>query len=241
MKLIICKNYDEMSKIGANIIISEMMKKDNFKIGLATGTTPEKMYEYLIKAYNNNLISFEKVLSVNLDEYVNIDYEDENSYHKFMYSKLFEHVDIKKDNIFIPSPDNDNLAESVEEYDKILDKIGRRDLQVLGIGGNGHIAFNEPSNKLNLRTSIIDLKNETIEANSRFFKSKEEVPVKAMSMGIGDIVNAETILIMASGKEKHNAVKKLIETDFIDLNFPASILKLKDNVILIVDEKAYKG
>lgn len=241
MKIIVCEGYNEMSKIGANIIITEMLKKDIFKIGLATGSTPKKMYEYLINAYENKIISFKNVLSVNLDEYVGIDVNDNNSYHKFMFNNLFNHVDINKENIFIPTPNENDLEKSVEEYNGILDKIGKRNLQVLGMGNNGHIAFNEPSNKLNLRTSIVNLKKETIEANSRFFDSKEEVPTKAMSMGIADATNADIILVMASGKAKHYAVKKLINTEVVDLEFPASVLKLKENVILLVDKEAYSG
>lgn len=238
MKIIVTKDYEELSKKAAEVVKDILSKHANPKLGLATGSTPEGLYKELIKIYENGDYSFRKAETVNLDEYVGIDEKNEQSYHYYMFDKLFNHIDIMKENIYIPSADQENLEEATKEYDKMLDGVGRRDVQVLGIGNNGHIAFNEPADQLNARTSIVELTESTIAANSRFFKSKEEVPTKAISMGIKDILNAQTIILLASGEKKREAVKKLLEADKLDTHFPASMLHLHRDVILIVDKDA---
>lgn len=238
MKIIVTKDYEELSKKAAEVVKDILSKHANPKLGLATGSTPEGLYKELINIYENGDYSFRKAETVNLDEYVGIDEKNEQSYHYYMFDKLFNHIDIMKENIYIPSADQENLEEATKEYDKMLDGVGRRDVQVLGIGNNGHIAFNEPADQLNARTSIVELTESTIAANSRFFKSKEEVPTKAISMGIKDILNAQTIILLASGEKKREAVKKLLEADKLDTHFPASMLHLHRDVILIVDKDA---
>lgn len=240
MKIIVCDNYEKMSKEAAKIVASIIKENPSAKLGLATGSTPVGMYENLVKDYEDGKIDFSKVSTVNLDEYVGIDASNPQSYQYFMDEHLFNKVNIDKDNTHLPK-EFGTLSESVKKYDELLEEFGQRDVQVLGIGPNGHIAFNEPDTKLNMHTSIIDLKEETIEANSRFFKSKDEVPKQAMSMGMVDVFNTKTLLVMANGKSKHEAVKKFLSTDKIETQFPMSFIRLHPNAYLIVDKEAYEG
>lgn len=238
MKIIVSDSYEEMSKKAADLFKSLLIEKPQSKLGLATGSTPIGLYENLIKAQKEGEISFHWAKSVNLDEYVGIDPKNEQSYQYFMNKYLFDEVNIKKENTHLPKADS-NDEKYAEEYNKLLDEFGPRDIQVLGLGGNGHIAFNEPADTLNQRTSIVKLTDETIKANSRFFDSVEDVPKYAISMGMADAFNAKTLIVLASGKEKADAVKKIIEDDKIDTNFPASLLHLHPNCYLFVDKEAY--
>ncbi|MDD7305698.1 MAG: glucosamine-6-phosphate deaminase [Peptoniphilaceae bacterium] len=240
MKLIVCDSYDEMSKKAAEIVSDVINENPSAILGLATGSTPEGMYKELVEAYKDGKLDFSKVSTVNLDEYVGIDPSNPQSYQSFMNENLFDRVNINKENTHLPK-EIGSLEESVKAYDKLLAEIGQRDLQLLGIGPNGHIAFNEPDEKLNMHTSIIDLKDETIEANSRFFDSKDDVPKQAMSMGMADIFNSKTLLVLASGKNKHKAVEKFMHTDKIETLFPMSFINLHPNCYLIVDKDAYQG
>lgn len=240
MKLIVCKNYEEMSKKASDIVANIIKENPNAKLGLATGSTPIGLYQNLVKEYNDGKLDFKNVKTVNLDEYVGIDSNNTQSYRYFMNFNLFDRVNIDKNNTNVPFA-KDNLEESVKDYDKLLEDFGQRDVQVMGIGANGHIAFNEPDTKLNMHTSIIDLKEETIIANSRFFDSKEDVPKKAISMGLADAFNSKTLVVLASGLSKHAAVEKLLNTTKIDTQFPLSFITLHPNCYLIVDEEAYNG
>ncbi|MDY3006583.1 glucosamine-6-phosphate deaminase [Anaerococcus sp. AGMB00486] len=240
MKVIVSDSYEEMSKKAADLFKSLLVEKPQSKLGLATGSTPVGLYENLVKAQKDGEISFHWAKSVNLDEYVGIDPKNEQSYQYFMDENLFNKVNIKKENTHLPKADT-NDEKYAKEYDKVLDEMGPRDIQILGLGNNGHIAFNEPADKLNKRTSIVKLTDETIKANSRFFKSEEDVPKYAISMGMADAFNAKTIIVLASGKNKFDAVKKIIEDDKIDTNFPASLLHLHPNCYLFVDKEAYEG
>lgn len=240
MKLIVCDTYQEMSEKAGQIISDIIKENPSAKLGLATGSTPVGMYEHLVKDYKDGKIDFAKVSTVNLDEYVGIEASNPQSYQYFMDENLFDHVNIDKKNTHLPK-EVGSLEESVKNYDKLLEEFGQRDVQVLGIGPNGHIAFNEPADSLNMHTSIIDLTEETIKANSRFFDSVDDVPKQAMSMGMADIFNSKTLLVMASGKNKHNALKKFLETDKIDTHFPMSFISLHSNCYLIVDKDAYEG
>lgn len=241
MKTIICKDYDEMSKKAAEIITKQVKEKPDSVLGLATGSTPIGLYKCLIKEHKENGLDFSKVKTVNLDEYVGLGEKDDQSYIYFMRDNLFNHINIKKENTHVPESNKEDLKLDTEKYNKLLDDIGTRDIQVLGIGVNGHIAFNEPDDKLNLRTSIVDLTEETIEVNSRFFEKKEDVPTKAISMGLEDIFDAKCIILLANGKSKKEAIDKILNGKFVDTNFPASLLHLHPNVVLIVDEEAYNG
>ncbi len=239
MKIIVCKNYEEMSKKAAMVVKDVIGRYYRPKLGLATGSTPEGLYKELVKMYESNDINFLNAETVNLDEYVGIDPENPQSYHYYMHKNFFDKINIRKENIHIPSGSEDKLDEAVRDYNEKLDYVGRRDIQILGIGENGHIAFNEPAFKLNLRTSIVELTEDTVKANSRFFENEEDVPKRAISMGIKDILNAEVILILASGAKKQKAVKELIEGDRLDTKFPASMLHIHNNVVLVIDEEAY--
>ena len=238
MKVIVCKDYDDMSKKAADLVISNIKEKPQIKLGLATGSSPIGLYKNLISANEDGEISFKFAKSVNLDEYIGIDPANDQSYQYFMNENLFNHVPFA-DTKLPYAPENDEKY--AEEYNKYLDDFGQRDIQILGIGENGHIAFNEPGEVLNRRTSIVKLSQSTIEANSRFFESEEDVPKYAISMGMSDIFNAKTIILLANGKKKHDAVKKLIEGDTIDPKLPASFLSLHPNVYIYVDEEAYRG
>ncbi len=239
MKIIICKNYDEVSKKGAAVVKDAISRYKRPKLGLATGSTPEGLYKELIRYYEEGDLNFENAETVNLDEYVGIDTTNEQSYHHYMNSVFFDHINARPEHIHIPLAHEDRLEEAVTSYNAELDYVGRRDIQILGIGNNGHIAFNEPAEKLNLRTSIVDLTEDTIQANARFFDSLDEVPKRAISMGIKDILNADVILIMASGAAKAKAVRRLIQGRSLNTQFPASMLHIHNNVVLVCDEEAY--
>jgi glucosamine-6-phosphate deaminase len=187
MRIYKYKDYEEVSKAAANFVIREIIKKPNMILGLATGTSPIGLYQNLIKAYENDIISFKEVKTFNLDEYVGIDKFHPQSYYSFMHHYLFEHIDILPENINIPANDESNVEELAEEYNKKL--FGnQRDLQILGIGKNGHIGFNEPGSQLGGQTFIVKLDEQTRVDNSRFFDSLEEVPKLAITMGIRNIM-----------------------------------------------------
>ena len=240
MKVIVSKNYEEMSKKAADLIINLMIEKPQAKLGFATGSTPIGLYENLAKANKEGEISFKYAKSVNLDEYIGIDKENDQSYQSFMDQNLFSKVDFKEGATHLPFAKEAD-PKYAKEYDQLLDDFGQRDVQILGLGPNGHLAFNEPSEKLNQRTSIIKLTDETIKANSRFFESEEDVPKYAISMGMADVFDAKMLVVLANGKNKHEVVKRIIEEDTIYPEFPASFLHLHPNVYLFVDEEAYNG
>lgn len=229
-----------MSKKAADLIINLMIEKPQAKLGFATGSTPIGLYENLAKANKEGEISFKYAKSVNLDEYIGIDKDNDQSYQSFMDENLFSKVDFKEGATHLPFAKEAD-EKYAKEYDKLLDDFGQRDVQILGLGPNGHLAFNEPSEKLNQRTSIIKLTDETIKANSRFFASEDEVPKYAISMGMADVFDAKMLVVLANGKNKHEVVKRIIEEDTIYPEFPASFLHLHPNVYLFVDEEAYNG
>lgn len=240
MKVIVSKDYDHMSRQAADFVISYMVEKPQIKFGFATGSTPVGMYEKLAQASKEGEISFKYAKSVNLDEYIGIDKDNDQSYQYFMDKNLFDKVDFKEGTTHLPFAEKADESYA-KEYDQLLDDFGQRDIQILGLGPNGHLAFNEPAQKLNQRTSIIELTEETREANARFFENKEDVPTHAISMGMADVFNAKTLLVLASGKGKHEVVKRLLEEDTIYPEFPASFLHLHPNVYLFVDEEAMNG
>ncbi len=238
MKIIYTRNYDEMSKKACEIIVEQVKKKKNSVLGLATGSTPIGLYNELIREYKNGL-DFSNITTFNLDEYVGLNKDNDQSYNYFMKENLFNHINIKEENINIPNGSN-NPEEEVVEYENLLRSVGGVDLQVLGLGSNGHIAFNEPFKELNVKTSIVDLTESTIEANSRFFDKIEDVPTKAITMGMGSIFTAKKIIILISGKNKEEATKYLIENKFISTNSPASLLNLHQDTTVIIDEENVK-
>ncbi|MBO5221960.1 MAG: glucosamine-6-phosphate deaminase [Clostridia bacterium] len=240
MKVIVAKDYAEMSVIAADLVAQQIKAKPDCVLGLATGSTPEGMYAELIKKYEAGNLDFAAVRSVNLDEYYPIKPDNDQSYRYFMNTKLFDHVNIDKANTNVPN----GLAEDAEaegaRYDKIIADLGGIDLQILGIGQNGHIGFNEPDAELIAGTHLADLTEDTIKVNSRFFASVDEVPKQAFSMGIGSIFCARNIIIMASGANKHAAIAKMLEGKLTTM-CPATLLNLHPNVTVICDEAAYNG
>lgn len=225
-----------MSLKVAEMVREEIKKNPKLVLGLATGSTPEGAYNALIKMNEEGNLDFSQVTTFNLDEYIGLDNEDPTSYNYFMHDKLFNHINIKEENIFIPPSNPVDLEKTCKEYDNMIEKKGGIDFQILGIGENGHIAFIEPDNELNLNTSIAKLTEDTIEVNSRFFDSIDEVPKTAISMGIGSIMRAKKIVLMANGKNKSTIIKKLLGTKTISTEIPGSILLLHPNVTFILTE-----
>ena len=239
LKIYKVKNYDEMSKKAATLIAAQVIANPDSVLGLATGSTPVGTYEYLSKWYKESYldINFEDVKVVNLDEYKGLTRDNDQSYYYFMQDNLFKNINIKAENTHIPNGLEDDEAKACSEYEDIITSLGGVDLQLLGIGGNGHIGFNEPGEVFVKDCHCIELAPETIEANSRFFANKEEVPKKAYTMGIGNIMKAKKIVLLASGKAKANAIKQLLSGK-ITAQVPASVLQLHHDVTVIADEEA---
>jgi len=236
MKIIVCKDYDELSQKAAAIVIKEMILDPKMNIGLATGSTPLGLYKNLIDAYEKGIISFKDVNTFNLDEYVGIERTHPQSYYSFMFENLFKYIDIQEKNINIPDNDLSKLDELAAMYDKLL--LGKqRDIQILGIGKNGHIGFNEPGASLSNETFITELNEQTRIDNSRFFGSLEEVPKFAITMGIKNIMYAKKIVMIASGVSKAKVINEAVNGP-ITTEVPASILQLHPDLILIIDEAA---
>lgn len=239
MNIIITKGYQEMAREAARLIAKEMLKKPNMILGLATGSTPEKVYAELIELYNNGIISFKDITSFNLDEYVGLAKTHDQSYYYYMMENLFNHIDMDKENINILDGKAINVEQECKSYEEKISKAGGIDLQLLGIGRNGHIAFNEPSDKIEANTRLVNLTEDTIEANARFFESQEDVPTKALTMGIKPIMNAKKIIIIANGEDKAKAIYDAVNGP-VDPKVPASLLQLHNDVTLIVDDQAGK-
>ena len=237
MKIYLEKDYDAMSRRMAQIIAAEITHNPACVLGLATGSTPEGAYRYLVDWYQQGLISFQDVLSVNLDEYKGLEPSHDQSYRYFMQSNLFDHVDIVPENTRVP----DGLAADPDaecaRYDAYIRSLGYASLQLLGIGRNGHIGFNEPGDCFVKETHVVDLTESTIDANARFFASRDDVPKQALSMGIGAIMGAKKVLLCASGEEKAEAIYNSV-CGPITPKCPGSILQLHPNVVLVGDEAA---
>lgn len=238
MQLFIEKDYSAMSKKAAKIFADEIRQKPDLVLGLATGSTPVGTYQELIRMHREDGLDFSKVVSFNLDEYYSITPDNSQSYNYFMFENLFNHVNIEKGNINIPDGQALDIKTYCNEYDNKIEKIGGIDLQLLGIGVNGHIGFNEPADELIVGTHLADLTQDTIKANSRFFNSIDQVPTKAITMGIGSIMNAKKILLLASGKNKAEIMAKLLINKVVTTKNPASLLMLHRDVTIIIDEEA---
>lgn len=235
MKVIVVKNYEEMSRCGADLFTERMSQKKNLILGLATGSTAEGLYAELVKRNQEGRIDFAGVQTFNLDEYEGISAENEQSYRYFMNHHLFSKVNINPENTHFPSLDPDGSGKA---YDDAIEQAGGIDIQLLGLGRNGHIAFNEPDETLNNYTSRITLTQSTIDANSRFFDSSDEVPRTAISMGVGSIMRARELVILASGADKAEAVSWLLKGTGITTQVPATLTLAHPHVTLIIDEKA---
>lgn len=239
MRLIVTKNYDEMSKVAANEMAESIKSNPEIVLGLATGGTPVGMYKELIRMYNEGELDFSKVTSINLDEYVGLPGDHDQSYRYFMNTNLFNHINIDKNKTFVPNGLAKDFEEECKSYDARIQDMGGIDLQLLGLGANGHIGFNEPGEALSVGTHLTDLKESTIEANARFFDSIDDVPRKAITMGLGGIMKAKNIMVIASGEGKAEVVKAMMSGK-ITTEIPATMLQMHRDVVLIVDEDAAK-
>lgn len=238
MELLVKNDYESMSLELAKMIEEAIKNNPKLVLGLATGSTPKGVYKELIRMHKEEGLDFSGVTSFNLDEYVGINPKDPSSYNYFMHEFLFDHINIKEENIFIPPAKSEDLDATCKEYDKLIEEKGGIDFQILGIGENGHIAFNEPDESLSLGTNIVELTENTIEVNSRFFDSVDEVPTTAITMGIGSIMKAKKIVLMANGANKAPIIKKIISEDKISTKIPATILLLHQDVTFILTQDA---
>ena len=238
MRIIRTKNYEEMSHAAAQLIAAQITLKPNCVLGLATGSSPVGAYQQLIQWYEQGKLDFSAVRSVNLDEYAGLTPDHDQSYAYFMRKNLFEYLDIDFENTYIENGVAENEKEECERYDKLLQAM-RQDIQLLGLGSNGHIAFNEPNTPFDSTTHVVDLTESTIKDNSRLFASIEEVPKQAYTMGLKSIMGAKKILILASGANKAKAVYKTVKGELCE-SVPASILQRHKDCTLIVDKEAAK-
>ncbi len=238
MKVIIAKDYEEMSRKAFEVMAGVIKSKPDAVIGLATGSTPIGLYKNMIKDHKENGTSYKNVKTVNLDEYAGLDYSSDQSYVYFMRDNLFDHIDIDLKNTNIENGKAADRQAECDRYNALLENM-QQDIQVLGIGSNGHIAFNEPGTPFGSVTHIVDLTESTIKDNSRMFKSIDEVPRQAFTMGLKNIMNAKKILILANGANKAKAVLGLVKGEVTE-SLPASVLQLHPDCVLIVDEEAAK-
>ena len=238
IRIIPGKTNEEASISAANVIADILKAKPDCVLGLATGSSPINMYKELIKKNQAGEISFKNVKSVNLDEYVGLAPDHDQSYRYFMNTNLFDHIDIDKANTNVPSGLAEDPAAECVRYDGVIASMGGVDIQVLGIGNNGHIGFNEPDTHFPKTTSLVDLTDSTIDANARFFASRDLVPTQALSMGIGQIMAADKVLLLAFGKGKAEILEKSLFGP-VTPNVPASILQFfKGEVIVCADDDA---
>jgi len=237
MRIYVGKNYEEMSRIAANVLSAQVTMKPDCVLGLATGSTPIGTYKVLAERCAKGDLDFSQVKSINLDEYVGLSGDHDQSYRYFMNTNLFDHINIDKANTNVPN----GLAEDVDaecaRYNQVINTLGPIDIQVLGMGHNGHIGFNEPDDHFPLETHKVDLAQSTIDANARFFASADEVPRQALTMGIKTIMQAKAVLVVVNGEGKAEIVKKAFSGP-VTPQVPASILQMHPNVILVGDEAA---
>ena len=239
MKLYIVKNEEEMSDLAAKMVSDKINSKPNTVLGLATGSTPEGMYKRLVELYEKGEVSFKEITTFNLDEYCGLDPDHEQSYHYFMRKHLLSKVDIDKSRCHIPQGVCKSRDEACRRYDEMIIDAGGIDLQILGIGVNGHIGFNEPGDKFVPETHVVELTKATLDSNSRFFEKPEMMPKEAITMGMRAILSAKAIILLACGESKAEAIKKSLLGP-VTPEIPASILQLHRNLTVIVDEKAGK-
>lgn len=238
IKIINCKNEEGVGIRAANVMAEVIKGKPAAVIGLATGSSPLTTYAELVKKYKSGELSFEKVTSVNLDEYAGLSADHEQSYSYFMHKNLFNQIDIKEENVNLPNGLAKDYAEECKRYDAVIEAAGGVDIQLLGIGNNGHIGFNEPADHFPKGTSLIDLSDSTIDANSRFFASRDLVPTRALSMGIGTIMAAKKIVMVVIGKGKANVIEEALFGK-VTPEVPASILQFyKGDIVVCADEDA---
>ena len=237
MEVIIAKDYESLSKQAAIVLASQVISQPGSVLGLATGSTPVGTYKNLVAFYKEGIVDFSRTTVFNLDEYYGVAPENPCSYRWFMEDNLFKHINIRRENTHIPNGLAGDTDAECREYEEKIRQAGGIDLQLLGIGGNGHIGFNEPGDKFESQTRLVELDPGTIAANSRFFASADEVPRKAISMGIKTIMAARRIILLASGAGKAKAVYEMVRGP-VTPEHPASVLQLHPQVLVLVDEEA---
>lgn len=237
MRIIVAKDYKDMSRKAANIISAQIITKPDCVLGLATGSSPIGTYDQLVEWYEKGDLDFSKVSSVNLDEYRGLDHSHDQSYYYFMHEHLFDRVNIDPANTNVPDGTEPDAEKECRRYEELIASYGGVDLQLLGLGHNGHIGFNEPAPVFDKATHCVDLTESTIEANKRFFASADDVPKQAYTMGIGTIMKAKKILVVVSGADKADIVAKAFYGD-VTPEVPASVLQFHPDVTVVVDEAA---
>lgn len=237
MKIVKAKDYEDMSRKAANIIGSQVILKEDCILGLATGSTVLGLYEELIERYRQGNLDFSKVYSVNLDEYVGLSADNSQSYRYYMNHNFFNHINIPIVHTHLPDGLAQNLRTECQQYDKKIQDLGGIDLQLLGLGLNGHIGFNEPDEAYTLETHCVSLDESTIKANSRFFENEEEVPKQAITMGVKSIMQAKRVLLCVNGKKKASILKEVLYGP-VTPKVPGSILQIHRNLIVVADEEA---
>ena len=240
MWVIILKRYEEMSRKSAEIVADRLRRKPDLVLGLATGSTPLGMYKELIRMHKEEKLDFSKARTFNLDEYCGLSPDHPQSYHYFMWDNLFNHININSANVYVPSGDVESAETFCKWYEEKIKEVGGIDLQVLGIGRDGHIGFNEPGSSLTSRTRIKTLTEETVEDNARFFEKKEDVPRYAITMGLGTIGEANECLLLANGANKAEVIQEAIEGP-VSTSITASLLQLHPRAIFVLDEEASKN
>lgn len=239
MKVIVTKDDQEMSQKAADLLQQCMEESEKSVLGLATGGTPRGTYQELIRRYRAGELDFSQVTALNLDEYVGVDKDHPQSYHTYMKEQLFQHVNMDIENAHIPNGQAPDLQEECKRYETLIEQAGPPHIQLLGIGHNGHIGFNEPGSSFTSETHVVELADSTRVANARFFESKSDVPSQAITMGIQSIMKSARIVLIASGEKKADAINRLLSKE-VSEDFPASALHSHPDVTLIVDLSAYQ-
>ncbi len=237
MEVRVFETYEEMSRHAARMIAERIKAKPNLVLGLATGSTPVGTYQELIRLHKEEGLDFSQVRSFNLDEYLGIAGDHDQSYRYFMNANLFDHINIDKANTRVPDGTAADPAASCQQYEEDIKAAGGIDFQVLGVGGNGHIAFNEPGSSRDSRTRVVDLDDATIKANSRFFDSVDDVPKQAISMGMATVMETKEVILLANKAGKADAIVKTIEGPVTEA-VPASLLQEHPNVTFLVEKEA---
>lgn len=237
MNIYVFKTQEELNQVGAGLVTSLVQMNPRAVLGLATGGTPIGIYEEMVKTYRKGLVSFKQVTTYNLDEYVGLPEDHPESYVSYMKKHLFDHIDIPADQTNLPNGRAADLEKECAEYDQKLEGVNQVDLQILGIGHNGHIGFNEPGRELTSGTHVVELKEETREANARFFNSIDEVPKQAVTMGVGTIMKAKTLVLIVRGADKAEIAHRAL-TGPVTTEIPASLLQMHPNLIVLLDAEA---
>lgn len=237
MRIYIEENYETVSKKAALMVASQIILNPKSVLGLATGSTPVGMYHELVAMFKRGEVDFSEVITFNLDEYYGLPKEHESSYYRYMMDNFFSYVNVPEHHMHIPNGMGENVVKECLEYEEKIRIAGGIDLQILGIGSNGHIGFNEPADKLNVTTHLVRLTEKTINDNSRFFEREEDVPKEALSVGIATIMKAKKIVLLASGRNKAEAIREMT-SGYVNTQVPASILQTHSEITLIVDKEA---